>query len=193
VSQVRLRAAAPLDAAVVFEWRNDPWIVSLSTSRSIVSWPEHQAWFARMLDRSAHLMYIIHADAVAGSERATNGDGAVLPQPVDAQRAGLGAACGTVRIDRGADGLATITIYLLRTHIGRGLGSAAIRLACAAAREAWPDLTRIQALIRADNAASLRSFDRAGFREPAADEARAASSVPTEHVQRLWSPGPVGP
>lgn len=144
MSAVSLRPATPEDADRVFTWRNDPWIVSLSTSRSTVAWREHQAWFGQMMDRSCHLLFIVN----------------------DAE----GTPSGTVRVDRTVPGEAVITIYLMRDYTGRGMGPQAIALACRAAHEMWPDLIQVMARIRADNGPSIKAFTRAGFQLAASVE-----------------------
>ncbi|MEQ9500370.1 MAG: GNAT family N-acetyltransferase [Deltaproteobacteria bacterium] len=66
-----------------------------------------------------------------------------------------GAPVGQVRLDA-ADDRATISVSIAKAHRGRGLGVAAIRAATAHAEV-------IDAFILADNAASVRAFERAGF------------------------------
>src|SRR5690349_23170939 len=97
---LRLRVAQMDDAQRVFVWRNDPWIISLSTSQRMVTWEEHLAWFRKVLATDRHLLLIIEIEE------------------------GLGI--GTVRLDR-VDALrATLTVYLLRDFTGQGLGVKAI-------------------------------------------------------------------
>ena len=137
-----LRFAQARDADTIFAWRNDPWIVSLSLSGRAVTPAEHHAWFPSALDRTAHLLFVVQSDD--------------------------GAEVGTARLDR-ADPEASVTIYLLRPHTGRGLGPRAIDAACRQAFTHWPDVTVIRASIRRGNLASVKAFRRAGF---VMDEAR---------------------
>jgi len=130
-----LRFAEARDADTVFAWRNDPWIVSLSLSGRAVTPAEHHAWFPSALDRTDHLLFVVQSD---------------------------GAEVGTARLDR-AGPEASVTIYLLRPHTGRGLGPRAIDAACRQAFTHWPDVSRIRASIRRGNLASGKAFRRAGF------------------------------
>jgi len=70
---------------------------------------------------------------------------------------------GTVRIMRNGDA-ATVTIYLLKQHTGKGIGVWALREACNLAFCKWP-IRRIRAHIRYENRASLVAFMKAGFVE----------------------------
>jgi RimJ/RimL family protein N-acetyltransferase/SAM-dependent methyltransferase len=130
-----LRPATLEDTQRIFEWRNDPWIVSLSTSRRTVTFEEHQQWMRKILGSQEHLLFVI------------------VPE------GGLGA--GTARVEQ-HNHQAVITIYLLRQFTGQGLGVRAIREACAKAFAHWP-VESIHAYIRGDNQPSLSAFSKAGF------------------------------
>jgi RimJ/RimL family protein N-acetyltransferase len=137
-----LRPADASDIGTLFQWRNDPWIVSVSTSGREVTWEEHTSWFASVLDQSHHLLFIIQTDE--------------------------GTPAGSLRLDRkGAD--AIISIYLMQPYTGMGLGPRAIDLGSRRAFEHWPMLERVIALIRVENRRSVAAFTRVSFR-PAEDE-----------------------
>jgi RimJ/RimL family protein N-acetyltransferase len=131
-----MRPADASDIRTLFDWRNDPWIVSVSTTGRAVTWEEHQAWFPSVLDRSRHLLFIIHTDE--------------------------GIPAGSLRLDRkGAD--AVVSIYLMKPYTGIGLGPRAIKAGCQKAFEHWPVLERIVAYVRSDNRPSVNAFSRAMF------------------------------
>lgn len=136
---VRLRAANASDERTLLAWRNDPWIVALSASRRAVTPAEHHRWLEQALDRTLHLLYVIESPP--------------------------GRGIGSIRFDRESDEAASVSIYLLRPHVGRGIGVAALRDGCTAAFHAWPRLREIRARIRAENDHSIRAFTKAGFRE----------------------------
>ena len=130
-----LRRATMEDARQIFQWRNDPWIVSLGTNQQTVSWEEHEQWLRRVLgDADHHMLYIIESEC---------------------------RSLGVVRLDREEETAAT-TIYLDRGNTGRGFGVQALRQACAAGFRRWP-IRCIDASIRRDNDRSLRAFAKAGF------------------------------
>jgi RimJ/RimL family protein N-acetyltransferase len=133
---VHLRAATAEDVRQVFAWRNDPWIVSLSTSRRAVAWEEHARWFATMLGDPGQLLLISEDEH------------------------GVGA--GTVRLARTDAAHAVVTIYLLREFTGRGLGVQMLADACARGFARWP-VDTIHAYIRTDNRPSRSAFAKAGF------------------------------
>ena len=130
-----LRPATPDDTQRIFEWRNDPWIVSLSTSQRTVAFAEHRQWMQKVLEGGQHLLFVIEPES--------------------------GLATGTVRVER-RNSQAVITIYLLRQFTRQGLGVHAIREACVKAFARWP-VESIHAYIRRDNQSSVSAFSKAGF------------------------------
>ena len=135
-----LRLADAGDAERVFAWRNDPWIVSLSSSGRGIARAEHDRWFAGVLDRERHLFFIVEAD----------GEGA-----------------GIVRLQREGEATAALSAYLNQPYVGRGLGSSSIRMACRKAFERWSDLEEIAIVVLERNERGQRAFARVGF-EPCA-------------------------
>lgn len=131
-----LRLAEASDGDLVFRWRNDPWIVSLSTSRREVTREEHRSWFGSALDRDRHLLFIVLSEGQTPA--------------------------GTVRLDL-VDAAAVLTIYLLRPFTGRALGPRAIEEACRAGFAHWPQLMQIEAYVRSENLPSIKTFRRTGF------------------------------
>ena len=137
-SGVRLRLATADDIHQVFAWRNDRWIVSLSTSAREVSWEEHVTWFRAVLADPGHLLLISEDDR--------------------------GVGVGTARLARVDDAHAVVTIYLLREFTGRGLGVQVLTEACARGFARW-SVPAIHAYIREDNRPSRSAFAKAGFVE----------------------------
>lgn len=133
---LRLRPATLADRQMIYMWRNDPWIVSLGQTRSQVSWTEHCRWFETVLARNCHALFVIET---------------VDHQPM-----------GCVRFDRFADA-ADVSIYLMKSFVGKGFGTIALSESCVLATRKWPDLAVFRAVIRPDNAASIRVFQKVGF------------------------------
>ncbi len=132
---VRVRAAIMNDARRVLDWANDPVTRSVSFNQTLISWADHEPWFARRLADASCLLLI-------GEDLQGN-------------------TIGMVRFDV-ANRIATISINIAPEHRQRGLGTALILVAC---REAVASgaATQIRALIKPDNTASQRAFQRAGF------------------------------
>jgi RimJ/RimL family protein N-acetyltransferase len=131
-----VRSARVDDEDRLFQWRNDPWIVSLSGSQREVTRDEHAAWFLRTVHSPDHLVLVVEVN---------------------------GEPAGSVRFDRSEHSAAVVTIYLLQPFTGRGLGVAALREGCHRAFERWPDLLCVRAHINRDNRRSARAFGKAGF------------------------------
>jgi len=131
-----LRLATDEDCRQVFAWRNDPWLMSFSTSQSPVEWSDHELWFAKAIKNPDQLLLIICSD----SER----------------------PMGVLRYDRNEYDQALISIYLAQKHTGKGYGSAALNEGNVMAFKRWP-LKSIQAWVRADNQGSVQLFQRSGF------------------------------
>jgi UDP-2,4-diacetamido-2,4,6-trideoxy-beta-L-altropyranose hydrolase len=138
MGKLSLRPATRDDARMIFEWRNDPWIVERGSSNRTVTWDEHQTWFARALENSYTKIFVIHV-----------GD----------------SAAGQVRLQRSGDD-AEITVYLLKDYTGRGHGVTAIREGASLAFAAWP-VRRVVARILLANKESKSAFEKAGFTDAA--------------------------
>jgi RimJ/RimL family protein N-acetyltransferase len=135
-----VRQARPADAEAVWLWRNDPVTRAVSRDRAEVSWPVHQAWFTDVLaDPDRHLLIGVAGAAPAG--------------------------VGVVRFDRrSADGRWEVNVNLAPATRGRRLAVPLLRAAhdWLAANE---QVSEVVARIRVENAASLRTFERAGYVE----------------------------
>lgn len=139
--------AVSLDAArLLFELRNDPFIVGLSRSGRPVTWDEHVPWLERCLaSPDRHRIYFLKQH---------------------------GRTIGVLRFDREGEEGASITIFLLQDATGRGLGTEAIRRSCAVMFEAW-NVKKILADVIAGNDRSLRAFRKTGFIEATGGDAKA--------------------
>lgn len=135
MGKLSLRPATRDDTRMIFEWRNDPWIVERGSSNRTVTWDEHEAWFEKAIGNADIKIFIAEHEA----------------KPV-----------GQVRFERSNADEAVIAVYLLRDHVGQGLGVDAIRHGSAAILNDWP-VRRIHARVLNGNAQSVRAFEKAGF------------------------------
>lgn len=131
-----LRPADHADERIIFEWRNDPWIIARGISGRQVTWQEHQEWFRKTLKNPDTRIFIVESE---------------------------GLPVGQVRLQRTAEGVAEITVYLMKDYTGRGLGVRAISLGCAVAFDDW-GLRRVVAHILHGNQESRKAFEKAGFK-----------------------------
>jgi len=134
---ISLRPATMTDLGMVFDWRNDPFVVSQGSSHRGVEREEHQTWFEKTIVGNSRRMFI------------------VLEQ---------GNPIGQIRFDRKDRMECVVSVYLLQAFTGRGWGVQAIRMGCAAIFEVW-DVDRVVACVRQDNQAGRSAFLKSGFRE----------------------------
>jgi RimJ/RimL family protein N-acetyltransferase len=152
---VVLRRAVPGDVGLLFEWRNLPQIVDLSTSRRRVDWDEHRAWMTGLMADANRLLLVV----LSGNEPI----GQVRFEPLPARREAL-----------------TVSIYLIPGQTGLGLGVHALRAASSMAFDLLP-VRHIYAFIREDNGRSLRAFEKSGYGDLPADPV----APPAGHVIRV--------
>jgi len=131
-----LRPAAPDDAARLLEWRNDPDVVRFSLTGRPVLAIDHDAWLVARLARPNVRLWI--------AEEA-------------------GEPVGQVRVDLEQE-IGTVSIAVAPAHRGRGVGTSMLR-ALLVALEGDAGVRTLLAVVHLENAASLRAFERAGFRD----------------------------
>jgi UDP-2,4-diacetamido-2,4,6-trideoxy-beta-L-altropyranose hydrolase len=131
---LRLRPAVAEDCCRIWEWANDPAVRAVSFTSEAIPWEQHIAWFTRKLTDANTRLWIAEQDT----------------SPV-----------GQVRFD--LEGfVATISVSLDARRRGKNLGALLIWTACQKLfRESGVEV--IHALIKPDNAASIRAFTKAGF------------------------------
>ncbi|WP_410498792.1 UDP-2,4-diacetamido-2,4,6-trideoxy-beta-L-altropyranose hydrolase [Chitinibacter sp. S2-10] len=136
---LQIRRVEQADSKLLFDARNSPEIREVSLNSEPISWEGHCAWLERCL-ANPHCILLL-ADAADG--------------PV-----------GVVRFDRADDlaEIADISIYLLPHRLGLGWGSGVLAAAQAFMQTQWLQVSRIRAVIKNDNQASLALFRQAGFR-----------------------------
>lgn len=128
------RLATIDDAEILFEWRNDPRTRGSSRSQDPLDWEDHRAWVARTIDDPDRRLLIVEAEGV----------------PV-----------ATCRWDRHGDADWEVSITVAPEQRGRGLASSVLAAAEEALDVASP--SRLIAVVHADNGASLKLFQRAGY------------------------------
>ncbi|MVM30988.1 GNAT family N-acetyltransferase [Spirosoma sp. HMF4905] len=135
------RTAQPADARLYFDWANDPDTRQQSFNSAPISLETHTAWFTRKLVDPNALLLIFSNE---------------VGQPV-----------GQVRFERTpiADMPDEIIIGISvdSRQRGKGLASQLIQQACAICQKRW-DAVTIHAYIKSENQASVRAFQRAGFK-----------------------------
>ena len=131
----RVDPATTDDARRLWEWSNDPDVRAGSFSTEPIPWETHVTWLKKRLCDPTCRIYIV----------------------CDCSGQGL----GQVRFEINGR-TATISIGLALAARGRGYGSQLVWMACARLFDNT-DVDRVEALIRLDNAGSIRVFEKAEF------------------------------
>ncbi|MFZ5970311.1 MAG: GNAT family N-acetyltransferase [Bacteroidota bacterium] len=135
MTDIELRNASLTDTEMIYEWRNDPFIVSLSSSQKTVTLAEHRAWMESALKDETKRIFIIECNNT----------------PV-----------GQVRFEKMNESECVISVYLLEEFTAKGLGTQAIRAGCGQIAKIWPGIS-IFAFVRSDNDRGARAFQKTGF------------------------------
>lgn len=135
---LNLRRANWSDARVLWEWANDPEVRRMAFQSEPIAWEAHLDWFTRKLANNESLMLVYSNEH--------------------------GCPLGQIRFDIDPiTGDATVDVSISPLHRRNGLGS---QMISAGVDEIWSDprVVRICAIIKAENTASARAFEKAGFK-----------------------------
>jgi UDP-2,4-diacetamido-2,4,6-trideoxy-beta-L-altropyranose hydrolase len=133
---LKLRLATMSDCTLLFDWVNDPKVRAASFQSERISRDEHLAWFSEKL-RCGHVLIYIAEDAG-------------------------GTPVGQFRVDCTANGSALLDVTVAPEKRGLGLAEKLIREGIeVASRERG--LRSFDAYIKAENTASWKAFQKAGF------------------------------
>ena len=137
-NNITLRLIQKEDAALIFEWRNIPFIASLGSQNRTVSWEEHLSWIESTVCNKIRKAYIIF----------------INDEPA-----------GQVRFDKEEldSDLCTISVYLIEKHTGKGAGVRSILSGCELIRKEWTNIHFIQANVLKTNMNGQKAFLKAGF------------------------------
>jgi UDP-2,4-diacetamido-2,4,6-trideoxy-beta-L-altropyranose hydrolase len=135
-ANLRLRRATEQDCGLLWEWANDPTVRDCSFLSRPIPFAEHVEWFSRKLADSRCILYL-----------AINGRSVPL---------------GQVRYEcKGEDAQVSVSVDCRFRCLG--YGTKMIRLSAETVFENT-DVDTIHALVKPDNEASIRVFEKAGYR-----------------------------
>lgn len=146
---VHLRPARLADARLLFRWRNDPRTVATSISQNQVAWDEHVDWLRRKIADDAWRGWVA----------------------LDAD----GDAIGLARFQREDESAWNIGVVIAPQRRGERLAPVVIREGCRRLTGLSDAALKVVAVIRHDNIASIRSFERAGFRHDSTGDSAEAT------------------
>jgi RimJ/RimL family protein N-acetyltransferase len=138
LTSVALRPGTWDDCRFVYETNAHPSVRANAVDTRAIAWSDHQEWYRSKLTDSRSRLWIIE-------ERSRS--------------------VGVVRLDiQGDEGdVGLVTVALTPDERGRGVGSRAIQLTGELAGSRM-GVTSLVALVRPENGASVRAFERVGYR-----------------------------
>ncbi len=134
---MKLRQIKEDDKDLLFNWRNMDQIVALSSTQRKVEYTEHSKWFSSVLNSDNILAFIIENDSQN--------------------------SIGHLRFEKYNNNECTITVYLVPSRTGKGLGTEAILKGCIVASKRL-NISKVIANVRTENLAGQSAFKKAGFR-----------------------------
>jgi len=139
-SQIRLRTVQLEDCHLFWRWANDPIVRSASFSPQSIPYEQHEQWFLNKLKSSSCCFYIAfnHHD-----------------QPI-----------GQIRFDFLKNGIpeeVEVSISIDAQHRSKGFGRLLIQSGVERLFQET-NTQRVYAFVKSENLASIKSFERAGFR-----------------------------
>ncbi|GMT49393.1 MAG: hypothetical protein IEMM0008_0932 [bacterium] len=121
----------------MFSWRNHPKVREKSFDTSPLIWEEHEKWFQGKIQDSKSSIYIVYK----GKDK-----------------------IASIRFDE-QDELVKVSVMINPAFIGQGSGAEVIKLGTEEwIRDKYLDKPVI-AEIKGDNVASIKAFEKAGFKE----------------------------
>jgi RimJ/RimL family protein N-acetyltransferase len=134
MKELSLRRATMNDAALLFAWRNDPAVRASAFDQSSFPFDVHLAWLKSKLECRDCVIWILEAD---------------------------GEPLGQIRYDR-VGTCAEIDIAVSSARRGEGLGAKLLQMSADKACHVL-GIDRLVGIVKEENPASCRAFEKAGF------------------------------
>jgi len=138
INEIFLRNATEGDCRFIWESANDPVVRAVSFSSDEISWEVHKKWFEKKLAEQSTLLLIAE----------------------NKQKEKI----GQLRFEKKTEGY-VISVSLVEKFRGKGLGSLLIQLGSEKLFRTFPSADRINAYIKPENVSSVRSFEKAGYKD----------------------------
>ena len=135
--QLKLRDVEDQDCQDIYDWRTHPLVCQNSFNSAAFSYADHEAWFQRKRQSPETTIYIAFCD----------------DQKV-----------GVVRFEDEKQSV-NVSVMLNPQFIGQGLGGKLIELGVKRLKEQKQSQKPIIAEIKEDNFASIKAFEKAGFKK----------------------------
>lgn len=135
--ELYLRPVVPSDIDMLFKLANDESVRKNSFHTASISYDEHREWFRKMMEDDSQLQFIVMSSS----------------QPIGQIR---------LKVD---DGSAEIGYSIIPEKRGMGYGKKVIWLIKELVHKEYPDIYRLTARVKPENAASIYCFEENGFSE----------------------------
>lgn len=135
--KLNIRNIEPGDMIDLFNWRNHPDIRSKFFNTNLVSWTEHERWFKKKYKDPNTTIYMIYSEK---------------------------DKVGTIRFEN-SNNIIKISVTINRDFMGKGFGSEVIKLGLTQFMTEKNPQKPIIAEIKKDNIASIKAFQKSGFKE----------------------------
>jgi UDP-2,4-diacetamido-2,4,6-trideoxy-beta-L-altropyranose hydrolase len=154
MTPLRLRRATDKDCRMFWEWANDRQVRSAGFVSAPIPWTDHVVWFSAHLESDLVSIYVLETNE--------------------------GVPAGQVRFEVNSAGEAEIGLSLASEWRGRKLASDALCLACDTFRHAAASTA--VAHVKPNNLASVRTFEKAGFRYVGSERVRGQDAIRMERM-----------
>lgn len=134
-SEYKIRPASIADAELLFRWANDPETRKNAFNSETLAYASHLEWLESKLGSASSAIFILEMD---------------------------GKPVAQVRFDKISD-FAEVDISTAKDFRGLGLGCRILRMTAGKAVKSM-DLSFIKAIVFKTNIASLKTFEKAGFK-----------------------------
>lgn len=158
---VSLRKATPEDLMFYFELRNEPTARAFAFTTTPLDLQTHTQWFQRKLQDSSACLFVIERE---------------------------GEKIGQIRIDL-KEGAGEIDIALVPSWRGKGYAPWAIQQAVSQVFQERAEVKTVNAYIKESNAASQKSFERAGFQPKGQATFQGNECIHMAYERQKESPG----
>lgn len=126
------------DAKFLFELRNEPEVRAVSWNREPLAWDNHIMWFRKSLANLNRSFFVLRSDS--------------------------GEPVGQVRYDVSGE-IAEVSVSVSNRFYGKGYASNGLKKSVKVFFESFPKVLVIFAHIMSDNIASIRTFEKAGYKD----------------------------
>lgn len=136
-TELKFRPVESDDINDLFEWRNHPEVRKNSFSSKPLSWEEHEKWFKEKVKDPGTTIYMVYTE---------------------------GEKIGSIRFEEKDDAV-KVSVMLNPDFFGKGLGAEIIKSGSEKFIREKNCKKPITAEIKKNNIASIKAFQKAGFRE----------------------------